>query len=137
MATQELITTHNEAGNRLANQAYEYVEVPVAATGATVVTIAPFDGKLKRAYLVAGSLINATNNYITVLMANKSNSDAVMFGSNDTGDGTDTLAYAKRVLVLGVTAALAVDEGDWLELTTTVQGTVGAATKVVLVFEVD
>jgi hypothetical protein len=61
-----------------------------------------------------------------------------MFGSNDTGDGTDTLAYAKRVLVLTSTVAdLLVDEGDWLELTTTVQGTVGAATKVVLVFEVD
>jgi hypothetical protein len=137
MTTQALITTHKQSGNRMANQAYEYVEVPVSATAGTVVTVAPFDGKLKRAYLVAGSLINATNNYITMLMANKSNSDAVMFGSNDTGDGTDTLAYAKRVIVLGATAALAVDEGDWLELTTTVQGTVGAATKVVLVYEVD
>lgn len=138
MATQALITTYKEAGNRISDQAYEYVEVPVAATAATVVTLAPFGGKLKRAYITVGSAIDATNNYITVLLANKSNSDAAMFGSNDLGDGTDTAAYGKRVLVLSTTVAnLVVDEGDWLELTTTVQGTVGAATKVVLVYEVD
>jgi hypothetical protein len=138
MATKALNTTFKGQGNRISVQAYEYVEVPVAAAAGTVVTIAPADGKLKRAYMVAGSLHNATNNYITMLMANKSNSDAAMFGANDTGDGTDTAAYGKRVLVLSSTSAnLKVDEGDWLELTTTVQGTVGAATKVVLVYEVD
>ena len=137
MTTQSLVTTHKLAGNRIANSAYEYVEVNLATTAATVVTIAPFDGKLKRAYMTAGMDIDATNNYITVLCANKSNSDAAMLGSNDTGDGTDTDQYAVRVMVLGLAATLSVDEGDWLEVTTTVQGTLTAASKLVLVYEVD
>lgn len=137
MAIQELATTFVSEGNRISTQAYEYVEVNVAVTAATVVTIAPFAGKLKRAIITAGVLLNATNNYITILMANKSNADAVMLGSNDTGDGTDTAQYGVRVLVLGATAALAVSEGDFLELTTTVQGTLTAASKVTLVYEVD
>lgn len=139
MAIQDLITTHKEAGNRLANQAYEYVEVNVAATAATIATVVPADGKLKRAVLTAGAdALDATDNYITVLLANKSNSDAAMFGSNDTGDGTDTAAFGKRVMVLTTTAAdLIVSEGDFLELTTTVQGTITAATKMILVYEID
>ena len=138
MTTQALSVTHKEAGNRLANQAYEYVEVVVAATAATIVTMAPADGKLKRAVLTAGAdALDATDNYITVLLVNKSNSDAAMLGSNDTGDGTDTAAFANRVMVLGAAADLAVDEGDHLELTTTVQGTITAATHMILVYEID
>ena len=137
MTTQALATSHKEAGNRIANSAYEYVEVNVAAAAATVVTIAPADGTLVRAVLTAGSDIDATNNYITVLLVNKSNSDAAMLGSNDTGDATETDQYATRVMVLGTLVARAVDEGDWLELTTTVQGTVGAAAKMTLVYEID
>lgn len=137
MAIIPLITTHNNAGERIANSAYEYVQIPVATSAGTVVAVAPFDGKLKRAFLTVGSLHNATNNYITMLMANKSNSDAAMLGSNDTGDGTDTLQYGKRVLVVGVAADLVITEGDHLELTTTVQGTLTASSIVTLVIEVD
>lgn len=111
------------------------VEVDVAAAAGTVVVQAPADGVLKSALFTAGSAINATNNYATMALVNKSNSDATMFGTNDLGDGTNTAAYATRELVLGTDAACAVSKGDWLELTTTVQGTVGAATKVQLVFE--
>ena len=138
MAIQELATSFVEEGNRIATQAYEYVEVNVAATAATVATVAPAGGKLKRAVLTAGAdALDATDNYITILLVNKSNSDAAMFGSNDTGDGTDTAAFATRVMVLGAVADLVVSEGDYLELTTTVQGTITAATKMTLVYEVD
>ena len=138
MTTQNLATSHVEAGNRLANQAYEYVEVLVSATAATIVTMAPADGKLKRAVLTAGAdALDATDNYITILLVNKSDGDNAMFGSNDTGDGTDTAAFDKRVMVLGATADLVVSEGDHLELTTTVQGTITAATHMILVYEID
>lgn len=137
MATQPLSTTHQEAGNRLANQAYEYVEVNVAAAAATVVTTAHADGKLKRAFISAGAVLDATNNYATILLVNKSNSDAAMFGSNDTGDGTDTAQYGVRVLVLGATADLVVSEGDFLELTTTTDTDPAAASKITLVYEID
>ncbi len=138
MATQPLITTHVEAGNRISDQAYEYVEVLVSATAATIVTLAPADGKLKRAVLTSGAdALDATDNYITVLLVNKSDGDNAMFGSNDTGDGTDTAAFGKRVMVLGVTADLVVSEGDHLELTTTVQGTITAATHMTLIYEIE
>ena len=137
MAIQELITTHKEAGNRIAPSAYEYVEVNLVVGAATVVTIAPFDGKLVRAVFTAGSLHDATNNYPTIVLDNKSNSDAAMFGVNDTGDGTDTAQYGKRAMVLSTTAAnKVVSEGDFLELTTTLQGTNTAASKMTLVYEV-
>ena len=110
----------------------------VAATAATIVTIAPADGKLKRAVLTAGAdALDATDNYITVLLINKSNADAAMLGSNDTGDGTDTAAFGKRVMVLGATADLVVSEGDHLTLVTTVQGTITAATAMTLIYEID
>ena len=138
MAIQELATSFVEEGNRIATQAYEYVEVVVAAAAATIVTLAPAAGKLKRAVLTAGAdVLDATDNYITILLVNKSNSDAAMFGSNDTGDGTDTAAFDKRVMVLGATDDLVVSEGDHLELVTTVQGTITAATHMTLIYEVD
>ena len=138
MAIQALGTSHQVAGNRISDQAYEYVEVVVAAAAATIVTLAPAAGKLKRAVLTAGAdALDATDNYITVLLVNKSNADAAMFGSNDTGDGTNTAAFGKRVMVLGATADLAVSEGDHLELTTTVQGTITAATHMTLIYEID
>jgi hypothetical protein len=138
MAIQELATSFVEEGNRISTQAYEYVEVNVAATAATIATVAPANGKLKRGVLTAGAdALDATDNYITILLVNKSNSDAAMFGSNDTGDGTDTAAFATRVMVLGATADLVVSEGDYLELVTTVQGTITAATKMTLVYEID
>ena len=138
MAEQALLTTHQGAGNRISDQAYEYVEVLVAAAAATVVTLAPAAGKLKRAVLTSGAdILDATDNYITVLLVNKSNADAAMFGSNDTGDGTNTAAFGKRVMVLGATADLVVSEGDHLELTTTVQGTITAATHMTLIYEID
>lgn len=138
MATQALATSHKEAGNRIAPQAYMYVNVDIAATAATIATIAPADGKLKRAIITtAADILDATDNYITILLKNKSNSDAAMFGSNDTGDGTDTAAFGVRVLVLGATDDLVVSEGDHLDLTTTVQGTITAATHITLVYEID
>lgn len=139
MAVQELITTHQEAGQRIAPSAYEYVAVDVALAGGTDVTIAPFDGKLVRAYIVVGSLHNATNNYLSIGLTNKTDSDNLMIapGSNDTGDGTDTLQYGKRVLVITPTVAdLVVSEGDFLELASTAQGTLTADSVVVLVYEV-
>ena len=138
MATQALATSHKEADNRIANSAYEYMEVVVSASAATITTLAPAAGTLVRAVLTAGAdALDATDNYPTVLLANKSNADAVMFGTNDTGDGTDTAAFGKRVMVLGTLAARAVSEGDWLELTTTLQGTITAATQMILVYEID
>lgn len=138
MTTQALATSFKEAGNRIAPSAYEYVEVEVSASAATIAFNAPADGTLVRAILTAGAdALDATDNYPTVLIANKSESDAVMLGSNDTGDGTDTAAYATRVMTLGTLAARSVTEGDWLELTTTLQGTITAATRMIVVFEVD
>ena len=139
MTTQNLATSFAEEGNRLATQAYEYVEVVVSATAATVVTLAPANGKLKRAVLTSGAdVLDATDNYITILLVNKSDGDNAMFGSNDTGDGTDTAAHGKRVMVLTTTVAdLVVSEGDHLELTTTVQGTITAANHMTLIYEID
>ena len=138
MTTQALATSYKEAGNRIAPSAYDYVEVEVSASAATIGFNAPANGTLVRVVLTAGAdALDATDNYPTVLIANKSNSDAVMLGSNDTGDGTDTAAYGTRVMVLGTLAARAVDEGDWLELTTTLQGTITAACRAIVVFEVD
>ena len=138
MATQALATSHQEAGNRIANQAYEYSTLTMPDSATTAFLVAPCDGKLKRAVICAGgTAIDETNNYITVVLENKSNSDADLLAAVDTGDGTDTAAYANRVLVLDSTAAnLAVDEGDHLLLTVTEQGSVGSDNVLLLVWEV-
>lgn len=137
MTTYGANTGFAQPGHRMGNTSYKYIEVDVAATAGTVVIQAPTKGKLARGFMSAGVAHNATNNYSSIALVNKSNSDAAMLGTNDTGDGTNTAQYGKRVLVLHGTAAnLNVSEGDWLELTTTVQGTLGAASKIQLVFEV-
>ena len=140
MATQPLAETFVEAGSRGAPGSYEYVGVVAAAAGATYVTIVPFAGKLVRAIMTAGSLHNVTNNFVSVKIENKSNSDALMMkpAENDTGDGTDTLTYDVRVLTLTTTKAdLLVSEGDYLELTTIDVGTLTANTHFTLIYEID
>lgn len=136
MAEVAVLTTVPEERQRI-RPGYKIVEIDFATTGATVVTIAPVDGKLIEAQFTAGMAIDATNNYASVACLNKSNSDAAMFGTNDLGDGTDTAQYGIRDMVLSTTAAnLDVTKGDWLEVTHTVQGTLTAASKVIMIYEV-
>lgn len=131
MATQSAKTTFASEENRLSRTPYKYVNVPVAAAAGTVGVAAPVSGKLVKAFLSTGAA-HTTNGYDTMLLANKSKSDAAMFGTNNT---TGTAAYAKYSVVLGATAALAVSEGDFLLLTTTADVAPAAASVLVLVFE--
>ena len=135
MAEVAVLTTVPEERQRI-RPGYKYVVVDLGTSSATVNVLAPVDGRLIEAQFTAGMAIDATNNYASVLCANKSDSDNAMLGTNDLGDGTDTAAYGKRDLVLGTAANRVVTKGDFLAVTQTVQGTLTATSYVLMVFEI-
>lgn len=141
MTVQNLITSYREAGDRIANSAYEYqtVDLPLAGLSSFLIA-APFTGKFVHAFVTVGSLHNVTNSYLSFRLRNKNQSDALLIKTldNDFGDGNDTAAYGKRDLIINtVAAALEVLEGETLELDVSVTGTLTADSKLVLVYDVD
>jgi hypothetical protein len=140
MTVQNLVSDHRNAGDRIANGAYEYNSVVVVLAGGTTAVIAPCDGKLVRAFITVGSLHDSSNGYLSIDLDNNTGTDKPMIDAvdNDTGLTDDTDIYDSKDLVLNSTASnLVVKEGEWLELVTVAQGTIGADSIITLVFEVD
>ena len=144
MAIQSLDTTFKSVTDRLGPGAYYVIRAKAEAATDITYSAVPFKGKLVRALFCNGATAMAAANNYRVGIVNASNSDAVMAastadGANDFGgtsySGDYTAAYGTEAITLSSTAAsLAVDEGDTIEITMTVEGTVTDA-NVLLYFE--
>lgn len=144
MAIQELDTTFKSVTDRMGPGAYYVVRAKAGASTDITYAAVPYKGKLVRALFCNGATaMSASHNY-RVGIANASDSDAVMAastvnGANDFGGTAYTddfpAAYSTTEVTLTSTSAdLAVDEGDTIEVTMTVEGTVTDA-NVLLYFE--
>lgn len=142
MTIQSLDTAFKSGGSRMQDGAYYVKEISTLAATQKSYIAAPFRGKLVRAAFCNGETTMSGSNNYAIGMVNASDSDTALITAttvNDLGSATYTgaflAAYGNVDLLLSTTAAnLTFEEGDILELTNTVEGTV-VSSNILLYFE--
>lgn len=142
MTIQALDTTFKSGDARMQDGAYYVKEISTLAATQKSYIAMPFLGKLVRAVFCNGETTMSGSNNYAIGLVNASDSDAALITAttiNDLGSatytGAFTAAYGNVDLLLSTTAAnLTFAEGDILELTNTVEGTV-ISSNILLYFE--